>query len=86
MCDKTACQQPPHCDIRLDAANLLQAIRDHDPNLDCFDRETIESCIDVLDRSMAHDARFRNLGTGTIIEAACKALEEGNVVIVPGRS
>jgi len=74
------------CDIRLEACNLLQAITDHDPDLDCSDREAIRSATDILDRCMAHDARFRDLGTGTIVESACQALEDGKVRIAPGRS
>jgi len=39
-------------DIRLEAANLLVAIRDHDPVLDDFERGDIEAVLIHLDRSM----------------------------------
>lgn len=81
MCDKTAFQQAPHCDIRENANNLLQAIMDHDPNLDIWDRENLRSTMDVLDRSMAHDAA--NNGTRVVVEA--KTSKEVKAVIMPER-
>jgi len=43
-------------DIRLDAINLLTAIRDHDPVADDEDRFWIESAVVVLDRLMVREA------------------------------
>jgi hypothetical protein len=50
-------------DIRLEAANLLTAISDHDPFLSPSERSMVESVISILEAAMNREAAAQNIQT-----------------------